>query len=138
MVKARMAALEQAYAAVKPEEDYVPPVPEVPPSGAARKAVTAVPLATLHAINAGLLKVPEGFSVHRKLERNRAECSSRKATCRLSRSSNSGEENTTGTRLSHSRWHRGETRSSERHRARDRRSGAHQGRPSGSLPRDSW
>jgi 2-oxoglutarate dehydrogenase E1 component len=56
---------------VKPEEDYVPPVPEVPPSGAARKAVTAVPLATLQALNADLLKVPEGFAVHRKLERAR-------------------------------------------------------------------
>jgi 2-oxoglutarate dehydrogenase E1 component len=71
MVRERMAALEQAYASVKPEEDYVPPVPEVPPSGAARKAVTAVPLATLQALNADLLKVPEGFAVHRKLERAR-------------------------------------------------------------------
>jgi len=71
MVRERMAALEQAYASVKPEEDYVPPVPEVPPSGAAKKAMTAVPLATLHALNADLLKVPEGFSVHRKLERGR-------------------------------------------------------------------
>jgi 2-oxoglutarate dehydrogenase E1 component len=71
MVQARMAELERAYASVKPEEDYVPPVPEVPPSGAAGKANTAVPLATLQAINAELLKVPESFAVHRKLERGR-------------------------------------------------------------------
>ena len=71
MVRARMAELEQAYASVKPEEDYLPPVPQVPPSGAAGKAMTAVPLATLQALNADLLKVPEGFSVHRKLERGR-------------------------------------------------------------------
>ena len=38
LVKARMTTLEQAYATVKPEQDYVPPVPEVPPSGAATKA----------------------------------------------------------------------------------------------------
>ena len=55
----------------KPEQDYVPPVPEVPPSGAAQKANTAVPLEVLQEINADLLKVPEGFTVHRKLERGR-------------------------------------------------------------------
>ncbi len=71
MVRERMAALEQAYASVKPEEDYAPPVPQVPPSGAAKKVITAVPLATLQALNADLLKVPEGFAVHRKLERGR-------------------------------------------------------------------
>ncbi len=71
LVKARMAALEQAYAAVKPDQDYIPPVPEVPPSGAATKARTALPLARLEALNAGLLQLPEGFTVHRKLERGR-------------------------------------------------------------------
>ena len=71
MVRERMTALEQAYAAVKPEQDYVPPVPEVPPSGAATKAKTAMPLARLAELNAELLKVPDGFAVHRKLERGR-------------------------------------------------------------------
>ena len=71
MVRERMTELEQAYAAVKPEQDYVPPVPDVPPSGAAKKAKTAVPLATLQAINANLLRRPEGFTVNRKLERGR-------------------------------------------------------------------
>ena len=71
MVKARMTALEQAYAAVKPEQDYIPPVPEVPPSGAATRAKTAMPLARLDALNASLLQLPAGFTLHRKLERGR-------------------------------------------------------------------
>lgn len=71
MVTSRMEAMERAYASVKPDQDYVPPVPEVPPSGAAKKARTAVAIDTLQAINAELMRVPEGFTVHRKLERGR-------------------------------------------------------------------
>ena len=71
MVRRRMTTLEQAYAAVKPEQDYIPPVPEVPPSGAAIKAKTALPLTRLDELNADLLQVPKGFTVHRKLERGR-------------------------------------------------------------------
>jgi 2-oxoglutarate dehydrogenase E1 component len=71
IVQERMQELEHAYASVKPEQDYIPPVPEVPPSGAAKKARTAVAFDTLTAINTALLNVPEGFSVHRKLERGR-------------------------------------------------------------------
>ena len=71
MVQARMTELERAYASIKPETDVVPPVPEVPPSGAAGKVQTAVPLDVLQATNADLLQVPEGFTVHRKLERGR-------------------------------------------------------------------
>ncbi|MGH9386106.1 MAG: 2-oxoglutarate dehydrogenase E1 component [Vicinamibacterales bacterium] len=71
MVQARMTALEQTYAALKPEQDYHPPVPEIPPGGAAKRTKTAVPLARLEALNDSLLKVPDGFSVHRKLERGR-------------------------------------------------------------------
>ena len=71
LVQDRMAELERTYASVKPEQDFVPPVPDVPPSGAAKKAKTAVPLDTLKAINAALMTVPDGFTVHRKLERGR-------------------------------------------------------------------
>jgi len=71
MVAAHIATLERAYAGLRPEEDYVPPLPEVPPSGAARRVHTAVPLDRLAALNAGLLALPEGFTVHRKLERGR-------------------------------------------------------------------
>ncbi len=71
MVQTRMADLERAYAAVQPETDVVPPVPDVPPSGAAKKAHTAVPLDVLQDINLDLMRLPEGFTVHRKLERGR-------------------------------------------------------------------
>ena len=66
-----MSALERAYAALKPEQDYLPPLPEVPPRGAAQRVQTAVPLPRLAALNRDLMQVPEGFSVHRKLERAR-------------------------------------------------------------------
>ncbi len=71
LVQLRMTELERAYASVKPEQDFVPPVPEVPPSGAAKKAKTAVAIDTLQAINTALTSVPDGFTVHRKLERGR-------------------------------------------------------------------
>ncbi len=71
LVKQRMEELEKAYASVKPDQDYIPPVPEVPPSGAAKKAKTSVSLDALQEINAQLMKMPDGFSVHRKLERGR-------------------------------------------------------------------
>jgi 2-oxoglutarate dehydrogenase E1 component len=71
MVAARMKDLEQAYTSLEPEEDYVPPLPEVPPSGAAKKARTAVPLVRLEALNRALMATPDGFTVHRKLARGR-------------------------------------------------------------------
>jgi 2-oxoglutarate dehydrogenase E1 component len=71
LVKKHMSVLEEAYAALKPEQDYVPPLPQVPPSGAARRVQTAVPLDRLRALNRDLLQVPDGFMVHRKLERAR-------------------------------------------------------------------
>ena len=71
MVAKHMQVLEQAYAALKPEHDYVPPLPDVPPSGAARKVNTRVDLERLADLNRQLLSVPEGFTVHRKLERAR-------------------------------------------------------------------
>ena len=71
MVLDRMAALEQAYASINPDDDIVPPVPEIPPSGAAGKVKTSIPLATLESLNDGLLELPEGFTIHRKLERGR-------------------------------------------------------------------
>jgi 2-oxoglutarate dehydrogenase E1 component len=71
MVKRHMTRLEEAYAALEPEKDYVPPLPEIPPSGAARRAHTAVAIDRLRALNRDLLRVPDGFTVHRKLERAR-------------------------------------------------------------------
>ncbi len=71
MAQEHFGAMERAYATLKPEQDFVPPLPEIPPSGAARRAQTAVPLDRLAALNAELTRVPEGFTVHRKLERGR-------------------------------------------------------------------
>jgi 2-oxoglutarate dehydrogenase E1 component len=45
------AELERAYAELKPEQDYVPPIAEPPPSGAARRAVTGVVLERLAVLN---------------------------------------------------------------------------------------
>ena len=71
MVQQHFGAMERAYAEMKPEQDFIPPLPEIPPTGAAQRAVTAVPMDRLRAINHELLSVPAGFTVHRKLERGR-------------------------------------------------------------------
>jgi 2-oxoglutarate dehydrogenase E1 component len=71
LVARHMERLEQAYAALKPDMDYVPPLPEVPPSGAARRVKTSIDVNRLSALNTALLQVPPGFTVHRKLERAR-------------------------------------------------------------------
>jgi 2-oxoglutarate dehydrogenase E1 component len=71
LVQRHLSELEAAYTALKPEVDYVPPLPEEPPSGAALRAQTAVPLDRLEVLNRDLLAVPDGFTVHRKLERGR-------------------------------------------------------------------
>ncbi len=71
LVAKHAAVMEKAYADLQPEEHYVPEVPVVPPSGAAARVNTAVPLAQLEAITASLAQVPAGFTVHKKLERGR-------------------------------------------------------------------
>ncbi|MGE3191604.1 MAG: 2-oxoglutarate dehydrogenase E1 component, partial [Vicinamibacterales bacterium] len=71
LVQERLQVLEQAYQSLKPEKDYVPPVPAEPPSGAANRVMTAVGLDRLAELNAALVATPEGFTYHRKLERGR-------------------------------------------------------------------
>lgn len=71
LVKRHFAVLEQALAALKPEEDFVPPVAPPAPAGAAGRAETAVALGRLQEINEGLLTRPRGFTIHKKLERSR-------------------------------------------------------------------
>jgi 2-oxoglutarate dehydrogenase E1 component len=72
MVTRRAATLEQALTSLKPEEDFVAPVPPPVPAGAAARARTGVRLAALKEIHAGLLTAPQGFTFHKKLERGRA------------------------------------------------------------------
>ena len=71
LVKKHMSVLEKAYADLKPEEDYVAPIPEAAPAGIAGRVKTGVPVAQLQAINDSLLQAPEGFVYHKKLERGR-------------------------------------------------------------------
>ena len=69
--KRYMDALQRVLDQLQPEEDLVEPLPEAPPPGAAAKAHTAVPIEELTDLNKALAGTPEGFTVHRKLERGR-------------------------------------------------------------------
>jgi 2-oxoglutarate dehydrogenase E1 component len=71
MVKRHFAVLEAALAALRPEEDFIPPIAPQAPAGEAARAETAVPLERLQEINEGLLTRPRGFTIHKKLERAR-------------------------------------------------------------------
>ena len=66
-----MDALQQTMDTLQPEQHYVEPEPEEPPAGAAARAKTAVPIETLRELNASLVRLPDGFAMHRKLERVR-------------------------------------------------------------------
>ena len=65
----RSAELQELLDSLEPSEELVEPTPEPPPPGAARQAKTAVPLERLRALNESLLRLPEGFTLHKKLER---------------------------------------------------------------------
>ncbi|HEY0872569.1 MAG TPA: 2-oxoglutarate dehydrogenase E1 component [Vicinamibacterales bacterium] len=66
-----MSDLQQTMDALRPEQDYVEPQPEEPPAGAALSAETTVPLDRLRELNASLVRMPDGFTIHRRLERVR-------------------------------------------------------------------
>jgi 2-oxoglutarate dehydrogenase E1 component len=66
-----MDALQTTMDTLEPEQHFVEPEPEEPPAGAAARAETAVPLEALRGLNASLVKLPENFAIHRKLERVR-------------------------------------------------------------------
>ncbi|TAM83976.1 MAG: 2-oxoglutarate dehydrogenase E1 component [Acidobacteria bacterium] len=67
-----MEKLQQVLESLKPTEELTGEPPEPPPPGAALHAKTSVPFDTLQELNKGLLQLPEGFNVHRKLERARS------------------------------------------------------------------
>ena len=71
MTQRYMTALQGALDALKPEVDFVEPIPPTPPSGAAGKVKTSVSLEQLEQLNADLLRLPDGFTVHKKLVRGR-------------------------------------------------------------------
>jgi 2-oxoglutarate dehydrogenase E1 component len=71
LVQKRLKILEDTLASLRPDEDLKEPVAEAPPAGAARHVRTAVPLARLRSLNEELLRRPDGFAGHKKLDRGR-------------------------------------------------------------------
>jgi len=71
LVKKHFTKLEQTFASLKPEQDFVPPISEPAPAGVAGRTETGVPLPRLREINESLLAAPAGFTFHKKLERGR-------------------------------------------------------------------
>ena len=69
--KKYMDQLQSVLDRLQPEKDFIEPMPEMPPPGAAAKAQTGVPLERLRELNASILALPRGFTVHRKLEKSR-------------------------------------------------------------------
>jgi 2-oxoglutarate dehydrogenase E1 component len=69
LVRNYFSELETTYASLKPEQEYVPPLPRKPPAGTAAHSATGVPLDRLREINDALLARPQGFTFNRKLER---------------------------------------------------------------------
>ncbi len=69
--KKHFSTLEKALETLKPEEDFIAPVPEAVPAGIAGQVKTGVPIDELRAINEALLTSPDGFAFHKKLERGR-------------------------------------------------------------------
>ncbi|MEO8521872.1 MAG: 2-oxoglutarate dehydrogenase E1 component [Acidobacteriota bacterium] len=71
LVQKHTAELQRAMDELRPERDFVEPEPEPAPPGAAAKAETMVPIERMRELNDALLRVPDGFAIHRKLERMR-------------------------------------------------------------------
>ena len=71
LVTKYMGELQKTFDQLQPEEHFVEPMPDAPPPGAAARAHTAVPIDRLSELNTALLTLPEGFTIHKKLERLR-------------------------------------------------------------------
>ena len=71
MFAERMNALQGILDALDPERSFKEAVPVTAAPGTAAKAETGVALDRLRALNEHLLTLPDGFTVHRKLERGR-------------------------------------------------------------------
>jgi 2-oxoglutarate dehydrogenase E1 component len=71
MVSNRLDRLQKLYEALDAEKNLIEPTPEIAAPGTAAHTKTAVPLERLVKLNEALLEVPQGFTVHRKLERGR-------------------------------------------------------------------
>jgi 2-oxoglutarate dehydrogenase E1 component len=71
MLNERMDRLQRLYDALDPEAHFVEPTPVLAAPGTAARAQTAVPIDRLRVLNEQLLAAPDGFTVHRKLDRSR-------------------------------------------------------------------
>jgi 2-oxoglutarate dehydrogenase E1 component len=75
LYRERMGRLQRVFVSLQEARTRPAPPPEPGPTTApgegAEEAATSVPLDHLRALNAGLLQVPEGFTVHRKLVKAR-------------------------------------------------------------------
>ncbi len=69
LVEACMSELQGVLESLHPERDLVEPLPASPPKGAASRVKTGVPADRLRELHAGLLEVPDGFTLNPKLER---------------------------------------------------------------------
>ena len=69
MVQERMEALQQIDRELEAAAELQEPHPAPPPSGAAKRVETKVPLDRLKRLNEALLKIPEDFNLNRKLDR---------------------------------------------------------------------
>jgi 2-oxoglutarate dehydrogenase E1 component len=69
VVQRQIETLKEILDQLEPQEVLVEPQLEPPPPGAARRVKTAVKAERLHALNEALLALPEGFNLHRKLQR---------------------------------------------------------------------
>ena len=69
LVQQQMERLQQKMEALQPEKAIPEPSLEPPPPGAAKRVDSAVPVETLRELNQALLKAPDGFHLHRKVER---------------------------------------------------------------------
>ena len=71
MLAAKLGELQKALDSLQPDTDLVEAVPAIAPPGTAARTATNVPLDRLRRLNEALMSAPAGFTVHRKLEKNR-------------------------------------------------------------------
>lgn len=69
LVRKHATVIQKAFSTLAPEKHLVEPMPRAPEPGAARHVKTLVPLANLRAFNDSLRRLPDGFTLNRKIER---------------------------------------------------------------------
>ncbi len=71
MLTARLDELQRRLETLDAEKNLIEATPEIAAPGTAARVRAGVSIERLRALNEGLLLVPDGFTVHRKLERGR-------------------------------------------------------------------